>query len=332
MVEKYYDKDCNLDVLTGKTVAIIGFGSQGHAHALNLKESGINVVVGLAEDSKTRETVEEFGIEVSTVEEAARKADIVMMLVPDELSADIYNNSVAPNLVSGDTLMYAHGFNIHYNLVIPATDIDVIMVAPKGPGHTVRSEYERGFGVPSLIAIYRDASGKAKETALAYASAIGAGRAGIIETTFKEETETDLFGEQAVLCGGVTSLMKAGFEVLVEAGYEPEMAYFECIHEMKLIIDMVVEGGFANMRNSISNTAEYGDYVSGPRVIDQYVKDNMREVLEDIQTGKFASQFVQEMSSGRKIRFLTTREREADHQLEEVGSELRSMMQGLDNK
>lgn len=332
MVEKYYDKDCNLDVLTGKTVAIIGFGSQGHAHALNLKESGINVVVGLAEDSKTRETVEEFGIEVSTVEEAARKADIVMMLVPDELSADIYNNSVAPNLVSGDTLMYAHGFNIHYNLVIPATDIDVIMVAPKGPGHTVRSEYERGFGVPSLIAIYQDASGKAKETALAYASAIGAGRAGIIETTFKEETETDLFGEQAVLCGGVTSLMKAGFEVLVEAGYEPEMAYFECIHEMKLIIDMVVEGGFANMRNSISNTAEYGDYVSGPRVIDQYVKDNMREVLEDIQTGKFASQFVQEMSSGRKIRFLTTREREADHQLEEVGSELRSMMQGLDNK
>ncbi|MDI9491254.1 MAG: ketol-acid reductoisomerase [Clostridiaceae bacterium] len=332
MVEKYYDKDCNLDVLTGKTVAIIGFGSQGHAHALNLKESGINVVVGLAENSKTRETVEEFGIEVSTVEEAARKADIVMMLVPDELSADIYNNSVAPNLVSGDTLMYAHGFNIHYNLVIPATDIDVIMVAPKGPGHTVRSEYERGFGVPSLIAIYQDASGKAKETALAYASAIGAGRAGIIETTFKEETETDLFGEQAVLCGGVTSLMKAGFEVLVEAGYEPEMAYFECIHEMKLIIDMVVEGGFANMRNSISNTAEYGDYVSGPRVIDQYVKDNMREVLEDIQTGKFASQFVQEMSSGRKIRFLTTREREADHQLEEVGSELRSMMQGLDNK
>lgn len=332
MVEKYYDKDCNLDVLTGKTVAIIGFGSQGHAHALNLKESGINVVVGLAENSKTRETVEEFGIEVSTVEEAARKADIVMMLVPDELSADIYNNSVAPNLVSGDTLMYAHGFNIHYNLVIPATDIDVIMVAPKGPGHTVRSEYERGFGVPSLIAIYQDASGNAKETALAYASAIGAGRAGIIETTFKEETETDLFGEQAVLCGGVTSLMKAGFEVLVEAGYEPEMAYFECIHEMKLIIDMVVEGGFANMRNSISNTAEYGDYVSGPRVIDQYVKDNMREVLEDIQTGKFASQFVQEMSSGRKIRFLTTREREADHQLEEVGSELRSMMQGLDNK
>jgi len=332
MVEQYYDKDCNLDVLTGKTVAIIGFGSQGHAHALNLKESGINVVVGLAENSKTRETVEEFGIEVSTVEEAARKADIVMMLVPDELSADIYNNSVAPNLVSGDTLMYAHGFNIHYNLVIPATDIDVIMVAPKGPGHTVRSEYERGFGVPSLIAIYQDASGKAKETALAYASAIGAGRAGIIETTFKEETETDLFGEQAVLCGGVTSLMKAGFEVLVEAGYEPEMAYFECIHEMKLIIDMVVEGGFANMRNSISNTAEYGDYVSGPRVIDQYVKDNMREVLEDIQTGKFASQFVQEMSSGRKIRFLTTREREADHQLEEVGSELRSMMQGLDNK
>ncbi|MGB4609312.1 MAG: ketol-acid reductoisomerase [Saccharofermentanales bacterium] len=332
MVEKFYDKDCNLDVLAGKTVAIIGFGSQGHAHALNLKESGVKIVVGLAPDSKSRVTVEEFGLEVMDVPEAAKRADIVMMLVPDEVSAAVYNSEVAPYMVAGNTLMYAHGFNIHYNLVIPADDIDVIMVAPKGPGHTVRSEYERGFGVPSLIAVYQDATGNAKETALAYASAIGAGRAGILQTTFKEETETDLFGEQAILCGGVTSLMKAGFETLVEAGYEPEMAYFECIHEMKLIIDMVVAGGFKNMRNSISNTAEYGDYVSGPKVIDQYVKENMRDILEDIQTGKFASEYIQEMSSGKKIRFLTTRRKEAEHQLEKVGEELRGMMQGFDNK
>lgn len=332
MVEKYYDKDCNLDVLAGKTVAIIGFGSQGHAHALNLKESGVKVIVGLAVNSKSRVVAEEFGLEVFDVPEAAKRADIVMMLVPDEVSANIYNNEVAPYMVAGNTLMYAHGFNIHYNLVIPADDIDVIMVAPKGPGHTVRSEYERGFGVPSLVAVYQDATGNAKETALAYASAIGAGRAGILQTTFKEETETDLFGEQAILCGGVTALMKAGFEILVEAGYEPEMAYFECIHEMKLIIDMVVAGGFKNMRNSISNTAEYGDYVSGPKVIDEYVKESMRDILEDIQTGKFASEFIQEMSSGKKIRFLTTRRKEAAHQLEKVGEELRGMMQGLDNK
>lgn len=332
MIEKYYEKDCNLDLLTGKTVAIIGFGSQGHAHALNLKESGINVVVGLSAKSQTRKTVEEYGLDVLDVDQAAKKADFVMMLVPDELCADIYNNQVAPHLVAGNTLMFAHGFNIHYNLIIPADDIDVIMVAPKGPGHTVRSEYERGFGVPSLIAIYQDASGNAKENVLAYAAAIGAGRAGIIHTTFKEETETDLFGEQAVLCGGVTALMKAGFEILVEAGYEPEMAYFECIHEMKLIIDMVAAGGFKNMRNSISNTAEYGDYVSGSRVIDKNVKDNMREILTDIQTGKFASEFIQEMDSGRRIRFLTTRAKEADHELEEVGEELRGMMQGFSNK
>ena len=332
MINKYYDKDCNLDVLKGKKIAIIGFGSQGHAHALNLKESGMDVRIGLSENSKSIKKAEDFGFKVLNVESAAKEADIVMMLVPDEISADLFNQKVAPNLEKGNTLMYAHGFNIHYNLVIPSEDIDVIMVAPKGPGHTVRSEYLRGFGVPSLIAIYQDATGKAKETALAYASAIGAGRAGILETTFKEETETDLFGEQAVLCGGVTSLMKAGFEVLVEAGYAPEMAYFECIHEMKLIIDMVVAGGFKNMRNSISNTAEYGDYVSGPKVIDEYVKESMRDILEDIQTGKFASEFIQEMSSGKKIRFLTTRRKEAAHQLEKVGEELRGMMQGLDNK
>lgn len=258
--------------------------------------------------------------------EAAERADIVMMLVPDEVSADIYNKEVAPHMTSGKTLMYAHGFNIHYHLVNPAEDIDVSMVAPKKPGHTVRSQYAEGFGVPSLVAVYRDYSGHAKKTALAYASAIGAGRAGILETTFREETETDLFGEQAVLCGGITELMKAGFETLVDAGYEPEMAYFECIHEMKLIVDMIVEGRFKNMRHSISNTAEYGDYRAGKKVITDDVRQNMRSLLDDIQSGKFAGEFMTEFSSGRKIRFLTTRDRENEHLMEEVGADLRSMM------
>lgn len=329
MIKKYYDKDCDLSLLSGKTVAIMGFGSQGHAHAMNLKESGVNVIVGLRKASKSRKMAEEFGLEVMEVAEAAKRADIVMMLVPDEVSADIYNNEVAPNLKTGDTLMYAHGFNVHYNLVRPAEGIDVSMVAPKGPGHTVRSQYEQGYGVPSLVAVYQDASGKAKDVALAYASALGAGRAGILETSFKEETETDLFGEQAVLCGGITELMKAGFETLVEAGYEPEMAYFECIHEMKLIVDMIVEGGFANMRNSISNTAEYGDYHAGKKIIGKETRDNMKKVLDDIQSGAFASEFMQEFSGGRKIQFLTTRRREAEHQLEKVGGELRSMMTWL---
>ncbi len=326
MIKKYYDKDCNKDVLQGKKVAVIGFGSQGHAHALNLKDSGVDVVVGLKEGSRSIEKAKGAGLEVMTVAEASKAADIVMMLVPDEISADIYNREVKDNLSDGNTLMYAHGFNIHYNLVRPSEDINVIMVAPKGPGHTVRSQFEAGFGVPSLIAVHQDATGDAKDIALAYASSIGAGRAGILETTFKEETETDLFGEQAVLCGGVTQLMKVGFETLVEAGYEPEMAYFECIHEMKLIIDMIIEGGFKNMRNSISNTAEYGDYAKGKKIITSDVKDNMKKVLEDIQTGKFASEFMTEFSSGRKIEFLTTRNREGEHQLEEVGAELRSMM------
>lgn len=329
MIKKYYDKDCDLSLLSGKTVAIMGFGSQGHAHAMNLKENGVNVIVGLRKSSKSRKMAEEFGLEVMEVAEAAKRADIVMMLVPDEVSADIYNNEVAPNLKAGDTLMYAHGFNVHYNLVKPAEGIDVSMVAPKGPGHTVRSQYEQGYGVPSLVAVYQDASGKAKDVALAYASALGAGRAGILETSFKEETETDLFGEQAVLCGGITELMKAGFETLVEAGYEPEMAYFECIHEMKLIVDMIVEGGFANMRNSISNTAEYGDYHAGKKIIGKETRDNMKKVLDDIQSGAFASEFMQEFSGGRKIQFLTTRRREAEHQLEKVGGELRSMMTWL---
>lgn len=329
MIKKYYDKDCDLSYLAGKTVAIMGFGSQGHAHALNLKESGVHVIVGLSANSKSRKKVKEFGMEVYTVAEAAKKADIVMMLVPDEVSADVYNNEVAPNMKEGDVLMYAHGFNIHFNLVVPQENIDVIMVAPKGPGHTVRSQFEQGHGVPSLIAVYQDYSGNAKNIALAYASGIGAGRAGILETTFKEETETDLFGEQAVLCGGVCELMKAGFETLVEAGYEPEMAYFECIHEMKLIVDMINAGGFTRMRESVSNTAEYGDYIAGKRVITEEARQGMKDLLADIQDGTFASQFMTEFSSGRKIRFLSTRKKEQQHQLEKVGAELRDMMSWL---
>ena len=329
MVNKYYDKDCDLKFLEGKTVAIMGFGSQGHAHALNLKESGVKVVVGLRKNSKSWKVAEDFGLDVYEVKDAAKLADVVMMLVPDEVSADIYNKEVAPYLKDGDTLMYAHGFNVHYNLVNPPEGVDVSMVAPKGPGHTVRSQYQKGNGVPSLVAVYKDKSGHAKDLALAYASALGAGRAGILETTFKEETETDLFGEQAVLCGGITELMTAGFETLVEAGYEPEMAYFECIHEMKLIVDMIVEGGFSNMRNSISNTAEYGDYHAGKKIIGDQTRKAMKDVLEDIRSGEFASDFMREFSSGRKIKFLTTRKRKANHQLEEVGKDLRSMMSWL---
>ena len=326
MINQFYDKDCDRKYLEGKTVAIMGFGSQGHAHALNLKESGVDVVVGLRENSKSRDVAKEQGLTVLTVSEAAERADVVMMLVPDEVSADIYNREVAPYMTKGKTLMYAHGFNIHYHLVNPPKDVDVSMVAPKGPGHTVRSQFVEGFGVPSLVAVYQDYSGHAKETALAYASALGAGRAGILETSFREETETDLFGEQAVLCGGITELMKAGFETLVEAGYEPEMAYFECIHEMKLIVDMIVEGGFKNMRHSISNTAEYGDYRAGKKVITDDVRKNMRSFLDAIQSGEFAGEFMTEFSSGRKIRFLTTRARENEHLLEKVGADLRSMM------
>ena len=267
MIKKYYDQDCNLAMLDGKTIAVIGFGSQGHAHAQNLKESGMDVVVGLRKGSAHTAKAEAAGLKVMEIEEAAEAGDVVMMLVPDELAPEIYKNQVAKHMKDGDILAFAHGFNIHYNQIQPSKGLDVIMIAPKGPGHIVRKLYTEGAGVPSLIAVYQDASGKAKDYALAYASGIGAGRAGILETTFKEETETDLFGEQAVLCGGVTELMKAGFETLVEAGYEPEMAYFECIHEMKLIVDLIYEGGFDKMRYSISNTAEYGDYIAGKRVI-----------------------------------------------------------------
>ncbi|MBS6474836.1 MAG: ketol-acid reductoisomerase [Clostridiales bacterium] len=329
MIKKYYDTDCNLGLLDGKTVAIMGFGSQGHAHAQNLHESGVNVIVGLRPGSASCAKAEAAGLKVMSVAEAAKAADIVMMLVPDELAADIYNAEVAPNMKAGDVLMFAHGFNIHFNFIQPQKDIDVIMVAPKGPGHTVRSQYLEGKGVPSLIAIHQDYSGKAKEYALAYACGIGAGRAGILETSFREETETDLFGEQAVLCGGVTELMKAGFETLVEAGYEPEMAYFECIHEMKLIVDLINSGGFGMMRYSISNTAEYGDYRTGKRLITEETRKEMKKVLSEIQNGTFASEFMQEFSSGRKAKFLATRRVESEHQLEKVGGELRKMMSWL---
>lgn len=326
MIKKYYDSDCDLSLLKGKTIAIIGYGSQGHAHAQNLKESGLKVVVGLRKDSKNAAAAKKAGLEVLEPAAAAKKADFVMMLVPDELTADIYKSEIAPNLKDGDILAFAHGFNIHFNLIAPSKGIDVVMIAPKGPGHTVRSQYLEGRGVPSLIAVAQDSSGRAKDYALAYASSIGAGRAGILETTFRAETETDLFGEQAVLCGGVTELMKAGFETLVEAGYEPEMAYFECIHEMKLIVDLIYAGGFAAMRDSISNTAEYGDYRTGKKIITEHTRKVMRQVLREIQDGTFASEFASEFSAGRKAKFLATRRLESEHQLEKVGANLRKMM------
>ena len=329
MVNKYYDVDCDFKLLEGKTIAIIGFGSQGHAHAMNLADSGAKVVVGLRKGSAHTAKAEAAGLKVMEIEEAAAAGNIVMMLVPDEMASTVYNNQVAKHMKEGDVLMFAHGFNILYNQIRPAAYLDVIMVAPKGPGHTVRTQYLEGKGVPSLIAVHQDHSGKAKDYALAYASGIGAGRAGILETTFKEETETDLFGEQAVLCGGVTELMKAGFDTLVEAGYEPEMAYFECVHELKLIIDLVNSGGFEMMRYSVSNTAEYGDYRTGTRIITEDTRKEMRKVLAEIQDGTFASEFIQEFNAGGQAKFLTTRNKEAEHKLVKVGQELRKMMSWL---
>jgi len=329
MAKMYYDSDCNLGLLKGKTVAIIGYGSQGHAHAQNLKDSGVNVVVGLKPTSSSREKAEKAGLKVMETAEAAKAGDLIMILTPDEVQADLYKNSIEPNLEEGNVLMFAHGFNINFRQIIPPDYVDVIMVAPKGPGHTVRSQYLEGKGVPSLIAVYQDASGKAKDYALAYAAGIGAGRAGILETTFREETETDLFGEQAVLCGGVTELMKAGFETLVEAGYQPEIAYFECIHEMKLIVDLINQGGFSFMRYSISDTAEFGDYSTGKRIITEETRKEMKKVLEEIQDGTFASKWVTENKAGGRAKFLATRRKEAEHQLEKVGPELRKMMSWL---
>ena len=329
MIKKYCDQDCNLGMLDGKTVAIIGFGSQRHAHAMNLHESGVDVVVGLRPGSAHTKKAEAAGLKVVGIEEAAEAGDIVMILTPDELQASIYKTQIEQHMKEGNVLAFAHGFNIHFNQIQPADYLDVIMIAPKGPGHTVRSQYVEGKGVPSLIAVYQDASGKAKDYALAYASGIGAGRAGILETTFKEETETDLFGEQAVLCGGVTELMKAGFDTLVEAGYAPEMAYFECIHEMKLIVDLINEGGFDKMRYSISNTAEYGDYRTGKRLITEDTRKEMKQVLTEIQDGTFAREFIQEFNAGGKAKFLATRKMEASHLLCSVGAELRKMMSWL---
>jgi ketol-acid reductoisomerase len=329
MAKMYYDSDCNLGLLEGKTVAIIGYGSQGHAHAQNLKDSGVNVVVGLRPDSVKRKEAQDAGLTVMDTEDAAKAGDLIMILTPDQTQADMYYESIEPYLKDGDILAFAHGFNIHYNQIIPKETLDVIMIAPKGPGHTVRSQYIEGRGVPSLIAVYQDASGKAKDYALAYASGIGAGRAGILETTFKEETETDLFGEQAVLCGGVTELMKAGFETLVEAGYQPESAYFECVHEMKLIIDLINQGGFSFMRYSISDTAEYGDYTIGKRIITDETRKEMKKVLKEIQNGAFASKWITENKAGGRAEFLATRRLESEHQVEKVGAELRKMMSWL---
>ena len=324
MAKIYYQEDCNLSLLEGKTIAVIGYGSQGHAHALNAKESGCNVIIGLYEGSKSWAKAEAQGFEVYTAAEAAKKADIIMILINDEKQAKMYKDSIAPNLEEGNMLMFAHGFAIHFNQIVAPKGVDVTMIAPKGPGHTVRSQYQEGKGVPCLIAVHQDASGKAKDKALAYSLAIGGARAGVLETTFREETETDLFGEQAVLCGGVSALMQCGFEVLVEAGYEPESAYFECIHEMKLIVDLIFESGFAGMRYSVSNTAEYGDYITGPKIITKDTKDAMRQVLKDIQEGKFARDWLTE-NAVNCPNFLAMRRRGAEHPSEKVGAELRKL-------
>ncbi|MBE5934189.1 MAG: ketol-acid reductoisomerase [Lachnospiraceae bacterium] len=325
MAKIYYQEDCNLSLLDGKTVAIIGYGSQGHAHALNLKDSGVHVIIGLYEGSKSWNRAVEQGFEVFTAAEAAKKADVIMILINDEKQAAMYNESIAPNLEAGNMLMFAHGFAIHFGQIKPPADVDVVMIAPKGPGHTVRGQYQEGKGVPCLIAVAQDATGKAHDMGLAYALGIGGARAGVLQTTFREETETDLFGEQAVLCGGVTALMKCGFEVLVEAGYEPESAYFECIHEMKLIVDLIAQSGFEGMRYSISNTAEYGDYITGPKIITEDTKNAMRGVLKDIQEGVFARNWLLENQIGC-TNFHAKRRMEAEHQLETVGKELRQLM------
>ena len=328
MARMYYDEDANLDLLKGKTVAIIGYGSQGHAHALNLKDSGVNVIVGLYPGSKSTAKAEAAGLTVKNVADAAKAADFIMILLPDEVQKTIYKNEIEPNLEAGNVLAFAHGFNIHFAQVLPPADVDVVMVAPKGPGHLVRRTYEQGQGVPALFAVYQDATGHARDRAMAYARGIGGTRAGILETTFREETETDLFGEQAVLCGGLSALIKAGFETLVEAGYQPELAYFECLHEVKLIVDLVVEGGLATMRDSISNTAEYGDYTRGPRVVTAETKAEMKKILSEIQSGQFAREFVLENQAG-KPGFTAMRRQEAEHPIEEVGKDLRAMFSWL---
>lgn len=322
----FYQQDCDLSLLDGKTIAVIGYGSQGHAHALNAKESGCNVIIGLYEGSKSWARAEDQGFEVFTAAEAAKRADIIMVLINDELQASMYKKDIEPNLEAGNMLMFAHGFNIHFNQIVAPKDVDVTMIAPKGPGHTVRSEYQEGKGVPCLVAVHQDATGKALQMALAYASAIGGANAGVLETTFRTETETDLFGEQAVLCGGVCALMQAGFETLVEAGYDARNAYFECIHEMKLIVDLIYQSGFAGMRYSISNTAEYGDYITGPKIITEESKKAMKQVLKDIQDGTFAKDFLLDMSeAGGQSHFKAMRKLAAEHESEKVGEEIRKL-------
>jgi ketol-acid reductoisomerase len=331
MARMYYDSDANLDLFNGKTVAILGYGSQGHAHALNLRDSGVNVMIGLYPGSRSAEAAKSEGLPVHSVADAAKAADLLMILLPDEAQKTVYQQEIAPNLTAGKALAFAHGFNIHFAQVVPPPDVDVIMVAPKGPGHLVRRTYTQGQGVPALFAVYQDATGQARERALAYAKGIGGTRGGVLETTFREETETDLFGEQVVLCGGLSELIKAGFETLVEAGYQPELAYFECLHEVKLIVDLIVEGGLAKMRDSISNTAEYGDYTRGPRIVTDATRAEMRKVLSEIQTGQFAREFVLENMSG-KAGFTAMRRREAEHPIEEVGKDLRAMFSWLNKK
>ena len=328
MAKMYYEQDCKLELLQGKTVAVIGYGSQGHAHALNLHESGVNVVVGLYEGSPSWKLAEEAGLKVDTAAGAAAAADIIMILINDEKQPALYRESILPNLTPGKYLVFAHGFNIHYGQVVPPKDVNVFMVAPKGPGHTVRIQYQEGKGVPCLAAVYQDVAGNTMDMALAYAAGIGGARAGVLETTFKEETETDLFGEQAVLCGGVSALMKAGFEVLVEAGYQPESAYFECMHEMKLIIDMVNQGGLSYMRYSVSDTAEYGDYAVGERIITEETKNVMRQVLKEVQDGSFAKSWILENQANRPA-FNARRRMEQEHPVEVVGKDLRKMMSWL---
>ena len=321
----YYDADCNLQKLVGKKITVLGYGSQGHAHALNLKENGMDVTIGLRKDSKTWTVAEEAGFVVKETGEAVKDADVVMVLIPDEIQGDTYTNSIAPNLKKGAYLGFGHGFNIHFKKIQPREDVNVFMVAPKGPGHLVRRTFQEGSGVPCLIAVYQDPSGDTKDVALAWASGIGGGRSGILETTFKQETETDLFGEQAVLCGGITELIKTGFEVLTEAGYDPVNAYFECLHEMKLIVDLIYEGGLAKMRHSISNTAEYGDFLTGPKIVTADTKKAMKEVLADIQSGKFADEFLADSKAGQPF-LKAHREAASEHQIEKVGQELRKLM------
>ena len=323
MVQMYYDNDANLDFISSKTVAIIGYGSQGHAHALNLKESGVNVIVGLYEGSKSKAIAEAEGLTVKTVAEASAEADWIMILLPDDVQRSVYKQEILPNLSAGKVLSFAHGFNIHFGQIVPPKDVDVLMVAPKGPGHLVRRTYQQNQGVPALFAVYQNATGEARDRAMAYAKAIGGTRGGILETTFTEETETDLFGEQAVLCGGLSELIKAGFQTLVEAGYKPEIAYFECLHEVKLIVDLIVEGGLEKMRDSISTTAEFGDYTRGPRVITDETRAEMKKILSEIQSGQFAREFVLENQAG-KPGFTATRRRESQLLIEEVGKDLRA--------